>query len=136
LNVERFYIGTVGISATNLSAAVDALDRLVAAPRGKYACLANVRTTVLAQREEEFCAVQNASALTLPDGMPLVWYAWLAGVQGVDRVPGPDLMCAVLARSAERDYSHFFYGETEEALNCVLAVVHATYPGARVVGKR
>lgn len=133
-NAPRFSIGRVGISAVTMEDALRLLHTQVRKRAPAYVCVGNVRTTVLAQKDTDFCKIQNESFLTLPDGMPLVWYARLVGVTGVDRVTGPDLMLAALRLSKERGYSHYFYGDTSETLSRVREEMNVAYPDAVVKG--
>jgi len=48
--------------------------------------------------------------MVTPDGMPVVWVAHLKGFGRVQRVYGPDLMLAEMARSQTVKHRHFFYG--------------------------
>lgn len=130
----RYYIGKVGISAVDMDLALSTLDRQIQQGPGAYVCVANVRTVVLSQSDSEYCHIQNHSLMTLPDGMPLVWAARVAGLPDVQRVTGPDLMLKILSLSAERGYSHFFFGETPETLARVVETVKAQYPGIDIRG--
>lgn len=51
------------------------------------------------QCESELKAIFDASRLTTPDGMAIVWLLKLRGYRQVERVYGPDLMLAVCERS-------------------------------------
>ncbi len=64
----------------------------------------------LRQDDPAFKRILNRSGLCLPDGMPIVWLAWLAGHSSVSRVVGSDLMLKVSAVLAERNGSAFYYG--------------------------
>jgi len=99
-----------------------------------YICVANVRTTVLAQKDRVFCRIHNESFLTIPDGMPLVWAAWTAGKHRVNRVTGPDLMTRILEISEREKYSHYFYGDTEETLLKMIGIIRDRFQGITIVG--
>ncbi len=130
----RFYIGRIGISVVTLPEAVELLDRRVRRREPAYVCAANVEATVLAQRDPQFCRIQNEAFLTLPDSVPLTWCARLGGQRNVRRVSGPDLMIEVLKASAQRGYTHYFYGDTQETLQRMRHVVQTRFPGVRVLG--
>jgi|SRR5208283_156161 len=131
---SRFHIGQVGISEVSLGDVLAAIDDRVRDRKPAYICVANVRTTVLSQKDAGFCAIQNSSFLTIPDGMPLVWFARLAGYGRVERVTGPDLMSTLLEMSGAKGYRHYFYGDNEETLKKMLGVVRMKYPQAAVAG--
>ncbi len=50
-----------------------------------------------------------ADSLAVPDGVPLVWVGKARGA-AVERVCGPDMMPALIARSAAMGTRHYFYG--------------------------
>ena len=56
------------INITTMDEAVSWIDEHLAELSGKYVCISNVHTTVTAYRDEKYRAVQNGSALSLPDG--------------------------------------------------------------------
>ena len=62
------------------------------------------------QGDEELRRIHNASGLTVPDGMPLVWAGRLHGFSRMGRVFGPELMSEVCRTSVKRGYTHFLYG--------------------------
>jgi len=130
--VPRFAIGKVRISAVTMADTLQLIDDRVGSGRSACICVTNVRTAARSQRDEDFCRIQNESFLTVPDGLPLVWYAKLAGFTRIARVAGSDLMHAVLSVSAERAYSHYFYGSTPEVLSRMKASLEETYPGLSV----
>lgn len=60
-----------------------------------YVCVTNSRTSFLANRDVDYCNIQNNSLLSVPDGMPLVWIAKNKGYREVGKVSGKDLMDAI-----------------------------------------
>lgn len=99
-----------------------------------YACVANLKTTTIAQRDTVFCEVQNNSFLTVPDGMPLVWCARILGEANAARITGPDLLMEVLRRSREHGLSHYFYGDTEETLAEISRRLGKCFPELEIKG--
>ena len=102
--------------------------------RGRYICVSNVHTTVTAYREEDYRAVQNGSALNLPDGKPLSIVQRCRGYRGAERVPGPDLMPELFAISEEKGYSHYFYGSTTETLQTLKRKLLKRFPKLKIAG--
>jgi N-acetylglucosaminyldiphosphoundecaprenol N-acetyl-beta-D-mannosaminyltransferase len=130
----RYYIGAMGVSVTTMAQALRLLERQVRKKRPAYVCAANLEATMMAQRDARFRGIQNHSFLTVPDGMPLVWYARILGIRGVARVTGPDLLLEVLKISAQHGFSHYFYGDTCDTLAALKKVVADRFPGALVKG--
>jgi N-acetylglucosaminyldiphosphoundecaprenol N-acetyl-beta-D-mannosaminyltransferase len=61
-------------------------------------------------------ALNHPSAVTLPDGMPLVWAMRSWGAEIKDRVYGPDFFELCMSKSVESGFKHFLYGSTENTL--------------------
>ncbi len=99
--------------------------------RGKYICVSNVHTTVMAYEDEAYRNIQNSAAMALPDGAPLSYYSRRCGFADARRVTGPDLMLAGLK---QKGYRHFFYGSTKETLAAMEREIVRYYPDAEIVG--
>jgi len=95
----------------------------------------NVHVTMVAQRMIALMAALNDSAaLTVPDGMPLVWALRSWGVDIHDRVYGPDFFALCMARSRALGLKHFFYGSTEETLSRLHENLRARYGELDIAG--
>jgi len=130
----RYYIGKLGVSRADMQQVLELLDEQVRRRRPAYVCAANLEAAALAQRDPTFCEIENQAFLTTPDGMPLVWCAWIQGLSGVQRVTGPDLLIEVLRNSAQRSYTHYFYGDTPETLSKLESAVKDRFPGVVIKG--
>ncbi len=84
--------------------------------------------------DREFKRMVNSAALWLPDGIAPVWIARLRGMRSACRIPGAELMEAFLAKADFAGYRSFFYGDTEETLQRLGAVLAERYPGHVVAG--
>lgn len=124
----------VRIAVTDMDATLRLLAENIQRWRGEYICVANVHTTVTAQDDADYRAVQNGAVLALPDGGPLSKYSRAHGHPDAQRVTGPDLMREVLAASGEHGWRHYFYGSTEETLALLEKTLAERYPGAMVAG--
>jgi len=79
--------------------------------------LCNVHVNMVAQSMPELMtALNHSSAITLPDGMPLVWAMRSWGADIHDRVYGPDFFELCMSKSVESGFKHFLYGSTDETL--------------------
>jgi N-acetylglucosaminyldiphosphoundecaprenol N-acetyl-beta-D-mannosaminyltransferase len=99
-----------------------------------YICVTNARTVHLANHNLEYCHIQNNSLLTVPDGAPLVWIARNKGFKDVGKVSGKDLMDAVFAVSAEKGYSHYFFGSTPYTIEQLTTNLQKQYSGIEIKG--
>ncbi len=122
------------INVTNMKDTIAYITENLDDLRGDYICVSNVHTTVMAFRDEEYRKVQNSAAMALPDGQPLSIVSRSRGHLEAQRVPGPDLMPAILNLSQEKGYTHFFYGSTENTLQQLKKEMLSKYPKLKIAG--
>lgn len=122
------------INVTNMDQTISYITENLECLKGDYICVSNVHTTVMAFRDSEYRKVQNGGAMALPDGQPLSIVSRRRGYMQAQRVPGPDLMPAILKLSEEKGYKHYFFGSTEKTLTELKKVIHNRYPKLQVVG--
>lgn len=135
-NPELIYCRILGtdINVIDMESTVAYLKSNLESLRGKYICVSNVHTTVMAFRNEEYRNVQNLAAMALPDGKPLSMVSKNRGFQEAKRVPGPDLMPRIFELSKETGYRHFFYGSKEETLGKMKDNLLKKYPYLQIAG--
>lgn len=124
----------VKIAVTNMEKTIKDITKNLEAWRGKYICVSNVHTTVMAHDDSEYRKVQNEAVMALPDGSPLSSYSRQHGNSEAERVTGPDLMQEILKCSGEHGWRHFFYGSTPETLAKLKLTLTDKYPDANIVG--
>lgn len=122
------------INVTDMERTVRYIDANLDELKGKYICVSNVHTTVMAYRDEEYRKVQNGAAMALPDGKPLSIVSKNRGFRDAARVPGPDLMPEILKLSEEKGYTHFFYGSKDETLEKLKEQLLLNYPKLKIAG--
>jgi N-acetylglucosaminyldiphosphoundecaprenol N-acetyl-beta-D-mannosaminyltransferase len=132
--IPRVDVLGVGISAIDMRQAVAEIARWVEQREPHYACVTGVHGVMEAQRDPELRRIHNASGLTTPDGMPMVWAGHRAGAVDMGHVRGPDLLPAVCAVAAERGWSSFFYGGGPGVPELLAERLIARFPGLRVAG--
>lgn len=126
--MDRFRLGNILVSRTNLVHAVDGLDHLYQSGTFGYLCHMDMRSAYLASKDEGYRAIQNRSLMTFADGITLLWYAHKHGYDDVGKVSGKDFMDAVFSISAGKGYSHYFYGSTKEAIEKIQINLKKKYP--------
>lgn len=124
----------VGISATTIPCTVAAVENWIARGERRYICVTGVHGVLECQRDPRLRRIHNASGLTVPDGMPMVWLSHHAGHREVERVYGPDLMLALCARAAARGYSLFLYGAAPGVADQLASTLERRFPELRVAG--
>ena len=130
---NRAVIIGVPISAVNMDSCINNIFEDVESTRGKYICVSNVHTTVMAHDDPSYFKVQAESFMSVPDGKPLSVIGRKQFPE-MDRVTGPDLMRRVFLESKERKLRHFFYGNTEENLEKLISVLKRDWPWLDICG--
>ena len=124
-------IGT-DILVTNMAKTVELIEKNIEKLRGKYICVGNVHTTVMAHDDANYHTVQKEAAFVLPDGKPLSVYSQKHGFTEAERVTGPDLMLELFKR--ENGLKHYFYGSTQETLDMLREKLKEQYPNLAIAG--
>ncbi|MDP2290959.1 MAG: WecB/TagA/CpsF family glycosyltransferase [Actinomycetota bacterium] len=94
----------------------------------------NVDFVVNAQRDDELRAILQRADVCMADGMPIVWYAQIAGVPFRERVAGADLVPALVDRSRARGWRVLLFGSAEGVAESAAAMLVERFPGAIVHG--
>jgi N-acetylglucosaminyldiphosphoundecaprenol N-acetyl-beta-D-mannosaminyltransferase len=102
---------------------------------GGYVCVSNVHTTMMGRADPAYQKITNESALSIPDGMPLVWGMKLLGAPEQDRVRGPTLMKEICDQGRKNNLKHYLLGGSPETLVLLEKVLLEKYPGIQIVGK-
>lgn len=121
------------VHAVTLDSAAELLEKWALEKRQGYVCPATVYSVMTAYRDPEYRRMVNGSLLTIPDGMPLVWFLKLRGHQPT-RVHGPDLMLEVCKRSPENELRHYLLGGVGGQAGEVAEALWKQFPGIEIVG--
>jgi len=124
----------VGINAINMSIALTQIEGWIEHGERHYVCITGVHGVMECQKDENLRRIHNASGLTVPDGMPLVWIGRLQGFTNMARVYGPDLMSEVCKMSAAKGYSHFLYGGKAGVVETLRKNLEEKFPGICILG--
>lgn len=131
--VNKVNILGVNIACVDMKKTLELITNNLEEIRGKYICVSNVHTTVMANENKEYKKVQNSSYLSIPDGKPLSIIGKKRGFE-IDRVTGPDLMENLFNISEKKGYKHYFYGNTNKNLEKLIKVLNREYPKLNIVG--
>jgi N-acetylglucosaminyldiphosphoundecaprenol N-acetyl-beta-D-mannosaminyltransferase len=131
--IPRVDVLGVHISAIDMDAAVAEIARWVDEDEHHYVCVTGVHGVMESQRDPELRRIHNASGLTTPDGMPMVWAGRRVGAS-ISRVYGPDLMLAVCERAEAQGWSMYLYGGQAHIPALLGARLRERFPDLRVVG--
>ncbi|MBR2523973.1 MAG: WecB/TagA/CpsF family glycosyltransferase [Clostridiales bacterium] len=131
--MKRVEIIKVPISAVNMETCLSSIFGDFESLRGQYICVSNVHTTVMAHDDPDYFRVQSESFMSVPDGKPLSVIG-RKKAPGMDRVTGPDLMREIFMRSKDTPFRHYFYGNTRENLDALIAQLKTDYPWLVIAG--
>lgn len=126
----------VRVHGPTLSQAVDILEGWIQRPSGRARSVVNTGFHGLwcAHQDPGFREILNEADFFCPDGVAPFWLSRVQRRPLPARLPGPDLMEAVLQRANERGYSSYFYGDTDEVLAALKDRVARRFPDAGVAG--
>ena len=124
----------VGISRVNLTSSVRTMAGWLERGERGYVCIRDAHGVVLCQHDEELRRIHNDAGMVTPDGMPLVWFCRTLGFAEVDRVYGPDLMCAVLQDESLRRRRHFLLGGAPGVAEALAESLARRFPGFQPAG--
>jgi N-acetylglucosaminyldiphosphoundecaprenol N-acetyl-beta-D-mannosaminyltransferase len=130
----EFSLGGVRIHAlTEVDCVRNVVDSCRAG-RGGWVITPNVDFLERSRRDPGFRAILRAASLSVPDGMPLVWAARIAGEPVRKRVAGSDLISSLCAEAAARGLSIFLLGGNEGTAEAAAAVLSERHPQLRIAG--
>lgn len=131
---HRINVLGVGISEIDYDTALEQIRAAIAERRKGYVTVTGVHGVSESQDDPALRDIHNASFLSTPDGMPMVWMGKLAGSRVISRVYGPDLMLLVLQDGLRRGWRHFFFGGADGVADSLRDSLLARFPGLQVVG--
>jgi N-acetylglucosaminyldiphosphoundecaprenol N-acetyl-beta-D-mannosaminyltransferase len=124
----------IRVHATSMQRALGTVEHALTGNSKGYVCVTGVHGVMEAQSDANLKRIINQSTLTVPDGRPTVWVGWLHGLFEMRQVTGPDLMLKICELSAQKGYTHFFYGGNPGVAEDLKSVLTHRFPGLNVVG--
>ncbi len=134
MQIEKFNVLGVAVSAMNLDIATQAVLAACESRTKGYVCVTGVHGITEAQSDAQFRTILNGAFLNTCDGMPLVWEGRRAVGSWVDRVYGPDLMLRIMEATRDGKVTHFFYGGAPGVAEALKAAMESRFPGVKIVG--
>ena len=94
----------------------------------------NVDFVVNALADHEVLGVLQRAELCVPDGMPILWHARLAGTPLRERVPGADLVPLIVESSRSSGSRVLLFGSSPGVAESAARHLAVQFPGASVSG--
>jgi len=124
----------IGISAINMSDALSRIEHLILTKKQGYVCVCPNHTIMESQKDSKLRDIVNSAEIATPDGMSIVWASKLLGHQKIDQVTGTDLMLAFSSLSAEKGYTHFYYGGADGVPDKLAENMIKRFPALKIAG--
>ena len=134
-NISSIRVLGTRVDAVEISDVIRYIEDCIAKDsRQSYIVVANADTIMQSKRNPQMQEAVNASSLSIPDGFSLLVMHRLHGNSLEKRAYGPDLMKDFLRVTEKKEYSHFFYGATEETLSKLTNNLKLLFPKIRIAG--
>lgn len=127
-----FKIGRARIAITDQKDSAKKIKKLVQEGKKGYICISNMRTIVLANKDDNYYDVMEKSLFNTPDGTPLVWCGRAWGIKDVGRACGPYIFDDII-EDKDPLLKHFFLGDTKETELKLKELCEKEY-GSQIVG--
>lgn len=131
---ESVYILNVRVDDLTCTEALACIEDFILARVPRQIVTVNPEFIVMAQSDAEFRAILNSSALSIPDGVGLLWASRVLGRPLRERVTGSDMVPLLAARAAQRGYRLFLLGAAPGVAARAAEILCAQYPGLIVAG--
>lgn len=100
-----------------------------------YVSSTNVNNVAIALESEDYFRVMERADLSIPDGVPFLWYGRWKGFPLRRRCGIEEFMEAVFDLSNHGySYSHYFYGNTPQVLARMKSRLLERYPNLKIAG--
>jgi N-acetylglucosaminyldiphosphoundecaprenol N-acetyl-beta-D-mannosaminyltransferase len=123
------------ISNVTVAGAVAEIERFVLSGRSHQVATANLDFARNALNNTVLQRIICDCSLVVADGTPFLWASRLVGKPLAERVTGVDLIPGLAQLSAERGYSIFFLGSSDNNSRGAENILRRTYPNMNVVGR-
>jgi len=134
--VEPVRVARVPIHPVDLQGALARVDEFIGERTPHYNISINAAKVVEFHDDEALREAIDEAHLLTADGQAVVWAARLLGQPLPARVAGSDLMEALLAHAARRDYSVYLLGARDEIVRACADRARTLYPSLRIAGCR
>lgn len=131
---EKFVLGYAHVDRLDLNQSLDALVSLAKQNRVSYVVTPNSDHLVMLESDPAFRAVYAGAALTLADGMPVVWASRLLRSPLKERVTGAELLPLLCARAAHQKLKIYLLGAAEGVGLEAKINLEKDYPGLMITG--
>jgi N-acetylglucosaminyldiphosphoundecaprenol N-acetyl-beta-D-mannosaminyltransferase len=135
LSREVYCILGIPVDAIGMYAALRRIESAAAGLTPFLISTPNLNFLVNSQLESDFRESMILSDLCTPDGMPIIWIAWLTGIPIKNRIAGSDIFDALkTARSTAHPLKIFLFGGPEGVAKAASRTLSVQSSGLYCVG--
>ncbi|WP_232376206.1 WecB/TagA/CpsF family glycosyltransferase [Amycolatopsis aidingensis] len=127
-------VGPIEVVPLPEAAVVQLVERAWSSHTGGWIATANVDIARAATRDAEAAALLAEADLVVPDGMPIVWAARLAGHRVPERVTGSSLVFSLAEAAARTRRSVYLLGGEPGVPEAAAKALTERYPGLLIAG--
>lgn len=131
---KKFTLGGIEIDNLTFDEALEQIVELAKQHRSQYVVTPNVDHIVRLQEDAEFFKIYQGAALSVVDGMPIVWASHWLGQPLKERVTGADLLPNLCRVAAQRSLSVYFLGAAPGVAQLAAERLQMQYQGLKVAG--
>src|SRR5947209_7475685 len=135
------YVLGVRVDRVTQLQVLDIIDQLIAVRRSSGNTLpcqqivtVNTEFVMAAQKNSEFRQTINSAALTVADGIGVVWATRFLGFPTPERITGTDILVALAKRCAEKGYRLYLLGAAPGIAEQAGVCLQALAPGIQLAG--
>ena len=130
----RIRIGRVPVDVLTFEGAIARICELVSSGRGGGVFTPNVDHVVMAEDDARFRDAYARVALSLADGMPVLWGARLLGTPLPAKISGSDLLAPLVGRAATLGLRVYLLGGADGVAIAAASKLRARHPGLVIAG--
>ncbi len=131
---KKVRFGHIHADVVSFAESLDAIAALVARGEGGFVVTPNVDHVCLAETSLPLREAYARAALSLADGMPLLWLARAMRQPLPEKISGSDLVEPLMARAAAAGWRVFLLGGAEGVGARAAQVLSARHRGLNIVG--
>jgi N-acetylglucosaminyldiphosphoundecaprenol N-acetyl-beta-D-mannosaminyltransferase len=134
LSNNRVDILGVKVNSINMQQAISMILYWVINRIPRYVCVTAAHVIMDTLDSSELRSIYEASGMTAPDGMSLVWFIKLKRHKHVSRVYGPDLLLNMCEATSSLGFRHYFYGAKPGVADQLVLNLKHKYPDLQIAG--
>ena len=131
---ERIDVLGVEFDNVTMAEAVDAAYALQSEKRAAYVVTPNPEIVMCCREDAEAAEAVRGAALTIPDGIGVIYGAKILKTPLKEKVPGCDFTLALMDKMQAEGRSVFLFGAKPGVADLAAERLHRQFPGLRFVG--